>query len=99
MTVRIASPVFVGRGEELRRLQAVLEGAGSGVVDVALGRDNFRLEEVVISGQATGMEKKNLATAVGTVDADQLAAVPAASSYTPATRLLDATPTALASRR
>jgi len=47
-------------------------------VDVALGRDNFRLQEVVISGQATGMEKKNLATAVGTVDADQLAAVPAA---------------------
>ena len=27
-------------------------------VDVALGRDNFRLQEVVISGQATGMEKK-----------------------------------------
>jgi len=53
--------------------------ANQSTVDVALGRDNFRLEEVVISGQATGMEKKNLATAVGTVDADQLAAVPAAS--------------------
>ena len=48
-------------------------GANQSTVDVALGRDNFRLEEVVISGQATGMEKKNLATAVGTVDADQLA--------------------------
>jgi len=48
-------------------------------VTVALGRDNFRLQEVVISGQATGMEKKNLATAVGTVDAEQLAEVPAAS--------------------
>jgi len=52
--------------------------ANQSTVDVALGRDNFRLEEVVISGQATGMEKKNLATAVGTVDADQIAAVPAA---------------------
>jgi len=36
MTVRIASPVFVGRGEELRRLQAVLEGAGSGVVGTVI---------------------------------------------------------------
>ncbi|MGH7710550.1 MAG: TonB-dependent receptor plug domain-containing protein [Gemmatimonadaceae bacterium] len=48
-------------------------------VNVALGRDNFRLQEVVISGQATGMEKKNLATAVGTVNADELVQVPAAS--------------------
>jgi len=50
-----------------------------GTVNVALGRDNFRLQEVVISGQATGMEKKNLATAVGTVNAEELAQVPAAS--------------------
>ena len=42
-------------------------------------RDIFRLQEVVISGQATGMERKNLATAVGTVDAAELAHVPAAS--------------------
>ncbi|MGE5235657.1 MAG: helix-turn-helix transcriptional regulator [Acidobacteriota bacterium] len=32
MAVRISSPVFVGRGEELLRLQAVLEGARSGAV-------------------------------------------------------------------
>ena len=32
MTARISSPVFVGRGEELQRLQAVLAGARSGVV-------------------------------------------------------------------
>ncbi len=36
MTVRIASPVFVGRGEELHRLQAALEGARSGVVGTVI---------------------------------------------------------------
>jgi TonB-linked SusC/RagA family outer membrane protein len=48
-------------------------------VRVLLERDNFRLEEVVVSGQATGMERKNLATAVGTVSDEDLARVPAAS--------------------
>ena len=36
MTARISSPVFVGRGEELQRLQAVLEGAMAGTVGTAL---------------------------------------------------------------
>ncbi len=36
MTARIASPVFVGRGEELRRLQAVLDDARSGVVGTVI---------------------------------------------------------------
>ena len=36
MASRIASPVFVGRGEELQRLQAVLEGAGSGIVGTVI---------------------------------------------------------------
>ena len=36
MTARIASPVFVGRGEELQRLQAVLDGARSGVVGTVI---------------------------------------------------------------
>jgi TonB-linked SusC/RagA family outer membrane protein len=53
--------------------------AGQSTVNIALARDYFRLQEVVISGQATGMEKKNLATAVGTVDAEDLGRVPAAS--------------------
>ena len=59
--------------------RSVEVGATQSTVDIALERDNFRLQEVVISGQATGMERKNLATAVGTVDADELAQVPAAS--------------------
>jgi DNA-binding CsgD family transcriptional regulator len=36
MTARISSPVFVGRGDELQRLQAVLEGARSGVVSTVI---------------------------------------------------------------
>jgi TonB-linked SusC/RagA family outer membrane protein len=54
-------------------------GAEQNTVEVLLARDYFRLEEVVVSGQATGIEKKNLATSVGTVDAEQLSEVPAAS--------------------
>lgn len=36
VTARISSPVFVGRGEELQRLQAVLDGAMAGAVGAAL---------------------------------------------------------------
>ena len=36
MTVRISSPVFVGRAAELRRLQAALDGAKSGAVGTVI---------------------------------------------------------------
>ncbi len=36
MSARISSPVFVGRGEELRRLQTVLDGATAGTVGTVL---------------------------------------------------------------
>jgi predicted ATPase len=36
MTARISSPVFVGRGEELQRLQAALDGATAGTVGTVL---------------------------------------------------------------
>ena len=36
MTTRISSPEFVGRGDELQRLQAVLEGAMAGTVGTVL---------------------------------------------------------------
>ncbi len=48
-------------------------------VSVALERDNFQLQEVVVTGQATGIEKKNVATSVATVSSVELAAVPVAS--------------------
>jgi TonB-linked SusC/RagA family outer membrane protein len=53
--------------------------ANQNAVTIALERDNFRLQEVVVSGQATGIEKKNLATAISTVSADELAQVPTPS--------------------
>jgi TonB-linked SusC/RagA family outer membrane protein len=46
-------------------------------VHVILVRHYFRLDEMVITGQATGVRKRNLANAVATVDADQLTRVPA----------------------
>src|SRR5437868_3076146 len=51
-------------------------------VDVALARDYFQLEAIVVTGQATGVERKNLANAVGTVEADKLVKAPAASLET-----------------
>jgi TonB-linked SusC/RagA family outer membrane protein len=48
-------------------------------VNVSLARDFFQLEAIVVTGQATGVEKKNLANAVSTVTAQQLAQVPAQS--------------------
>src|SRR5574341_803129 len=53
--------------------------AGAGPVEIALARDVFKLEEIVITGQATGMERRNLPNAVATVGADELANHPTAS--------------------
>lgn len=39
---------------------------------VSLVRDPFRLEEVVVTGQAVGVERRNLANAVSTVSAEDL---------------------------
>ncbi|MBI4500386.1 MAG: SusC/RagA family TonB-linked outer membrane protein [Gemmatimonadetes bacterium] len=53
--------------------------AGQSTVDLSLARDYFQLEAIVVTGQATGVERRNLANAVATVNADQLAKVSAAS--------------------
>jgi TonB-linked SusC/RagA family outer membrane protein len=50
--------------------------AGEGNVTVRLEQDVFNLEAVVITGQATGVERRNLANAVTTVTADQLNRAP-----------------------
>ncbi|MBI4500699.1 MAG: SusC/RagA family TonB-linked outer membrane protein [Gemmatimonadetes bacterium] len=42
--------------------------ASQSAVDVALARDYFQLEAIVVTGQATGVERKNLANAVASVD-------------------------------
>ncbi|MSR05715.1 MAG: SusC/RagA family TonB-linked outer membrane protein [Gemmatimonadetes bacterium] len=46
---------------------------------VALARDYFQLEAIVVTGQATGVEKRNLANAVATVGSQDLVRVPAQS--------------------
>src|SRR5437899_564883 len=48
-------------------------------VQVALARDYFQLEAIVVTGQATGIERRNLANAVASVSAEQLVKSPAAS--------------------
>src|SRR4029078_8732663 len=50
----------------------VAVAASQNSVQVALARDFFQLEAIVVTGQATGIERRNLANAVATVTADQL---------------------------
>ena len=47
-----------------------------GSVDVALEPDVFKLEEIVITGQATGVEQRNLPNAVSTVSGAELTRAP-----------------------
>ncbi|HEX7337125.1 MAG TPA: SusC/RagA family TonB-linked outer membrane protein [Gemmatimonadales bacterium] len=50
--------------------------ASQNTADVALVPDVFRLEEVVVTGQSTGIEKQNLPNAVATVSASELTRAP-----------------------
>ncbi len=58
------------------RRQDIRVGTAASTVDVALVRDVFKIEEIVVTGQATGVERRNLANAVATVGAEDLSAVP-----------------------
>jgi TonB-linked SusC/RagA family outer membrane protein len=57
----------------------VTVAANRNAVDVELERDVLNLEEIVVTGQATGVERRNLANAVATVSAADLARAPSAS--------------------
>ncbi len=46
------------------------------ISDVALEADVFRLEEVVVTGQSTGIERQNLPNAVATVSGSELTRAP-----------------------
>ncbi|MDP9176481.1 MAG: SusC/RagA family TonB-linked outer membrane protein [Gemmatimonadota bacterium] len=48
-------------------------------INAALSRDLFRLGEVVVTGQVTGIERRNLPNAIATVNAEELGRVPAQS--------------------
>ncbi|MDQ3136930.1 MAG: SusC/RagA family TonB-linked outer membrane protein [Gemmatimonadota bacterium] len=50
--------------------------ATNNTVTVTLEPDPFKLQEVVVTGQSTGIEKQNLPNAVATVGADELTRAP-----------------------
>jgi len=54
-----------------RRIEVTV-GPDESTVDVALARDPFKLEELVVTGQSTGISKQNLPNAVSVVTADEL---------------------------
>ncbi|MGQ0649455.1 MAG: SusC/RagA family TonB-linked outer membrane protein [Gemmatimonadaceae bacterium] len=53
--------------------------ASASTIDVRLERDVFKIEQVVVTGQATTIERRNAPNAVALVDAADLAMVPTAS--------------------
>ena len=53
--------------------------ATQSTVDIGLEKDALRLEEIVVTGAATTIQRQNAATAVTTVSAEQLTAVSAQS--------------------
>jgi TonB-linked SusC/RagA family outer membrane protein len=57
-------------------------GPNQTTLDVVMGRDLLRLGEVVVTGQATGIERRNAATAIASVSAAELNRVPAPSMET-----------------
>jgi TonB-linked SusC/RagA family outer membrane protein len=61
------------------RGEALVPAGESGPITIALPRDPFKLEEVVVTGQATGQERRNLANAVSTVSSEDLEFTPTPS--------------------
>jgi TonB-linked SusC/RagA family outer membrane protein len=57
----------------------VTVGAAATTVDVPLSRDVFKMEEIVITGQATGIARRNLPNAVATVSAEEMGNHPTTS--------------------
>jgi len=57
----------------------VVVGPGQADVSVELSEDVLRLDELVVTGTATSVSRRNLASAVATVTSDQLTKAPAAS--------------------
>jgi len=63
-------------GYQARTVQA---SSAQSTVDVQLDRDVLELGSVVVTGQATTVERRNAATAVSTVSTDELVTVPSVS--------------------
>ena len=67
---------LVVRGIGYKRQDVALP-ASQNTLNVALEPDVFKLQEIVITGQATGVARQNLPNAVATVDAGELTRAPA----------------------
>ncbi|HEX4682581.1 MAG TPA: TonB-dependent receptor plug domain-containing protein, partial [Gemmatimonadaceae bacterium] len=61
------------------RLTEVPVGAAETAVDVRMRAELVRLDQVVVTGQATTVERRNLANSVATVSSDQVATMPTPS--------------------
>jgi TonB-linked SusC/RagA family outer membrane protein len=59
--------------------QDVAVAANENSVTISMARDPLKLEEIVVTGLATGMSRRNLANSVASVDAADVARVPATS--------------------
>jgi TonB-linked SusC/RagA family outer membrane protein len=59
--------------------RGVVLPAGTAHLAIRLARDPFRLDELVVSGNATSIERRNLAHAVGIVTSEDLWGTPTAS--------------------
>ena len=59
-----------------RRAEVVVPGTQT-EVDVFLEADILRLEEIVVTGQVTGVERRNLAQAISTISTSELELLPA----------------------
>lgn len=62
-----------------KRAEVRVAAGETGPITIALPRDPFRLEEVVVTGLATGQERRNLANAVATVSSEDLDQTPTPS--------------------
>src|SRR5438874_374563 len=76
----IAAPsgaaTLVFRGIAFKRREVSVPG-GQNAADVTLEADVFNLEAVVVTGQATGVERRNAAIATTNVSGQEVSAVPA----------------------
>ena len=53
--------------------------SGMTTITIVMRKDVLKLDQIVVTGQATGISRRNLANSVATVDAEQLTKVPAVS--------------------
>lgn len=66
-------------GYRFRQINVPASQTGEIEIRVALVKDPLQLEEVVVTGQATAVERRNLPNAVATVNAEEVARVSAQS--------------------